>query len=187
MGETGKLEMATLGGGCFWCLEAVFLRMKGVAQVVSGYCGGASPHPSYREVCTGESGHVEVVRVSFDPDILSYRTLLEVFFTLHDPTTPNRQGNDVGSQYRSAIFFHSPEQEAVALGLMGELGAKSPAPIVTQVLPAPPFFRAEDYHQDYFDRNSNQPYCQYVVAPKVKKLTLHFGDLVKAQGLGARG
>jgi peptide-methionine (S)-S-oxide reductase len=179
-------EIITIGGGCFWCLEAVFLRMTGVAQVVSGYCGGANPHPSYREVCTGDSGHVEVVRVSFDPELLTYRTLLEVFFTIHDPTTPNRQGNDVGSQYRSAIFTHTPEQEVVARSLIEELGEKSSAPIVTQVLPAPPFYRAEDYHQDYFDRNSGQPYCQYVVAPKVKKLTRHFGDLVK-QGLGTEG
>jgi peptide-methionine (S)-S-oxide reductase len=128
---------------------------------------------------------VEVVRVSFDPARLSYRTLLEVFFTIHDPTTPDRQGNDVGSQYRSAIFTHSAEQEATARTLIEELGQKSPAPIVTQVLPAPPFYRAEDYHQDYFARNSSQPYCQYVVAPKVNKLTRHFADLVKPQG--ARG
>jgi len=174
-----KLEVATLGGGCFWCLEAVFLRMKGVAQVESGYCGGANPHPSYREVCTGDSGHVEVVRVSFDPALLSYRTLLEVFFAIHDPTTLDRQGNDVGSQYRSAIFTHSPEQEATARSLIGELGQKGGAPIVTQMTPAPPFYRAEGYHQDYFARNSVQPYCQYVVAPKVEKLTRRFGDLVK--------
>ncbi len=179
MTERVKLELATLGGGCFWCLEAVFLRLKGVAAVVSGYCGGPNPNPGYREVCTGNTGHAEVVRVSFDPAILSYRTLLEVFFALHDPTTPDRQGNDVGSQYRSAIFCHSPEQEQQARALMAELQESCPAPIVTEVRPAAPFFPAEDYHQDYFRQNPSQPYCQAVVAPKVGKFSRNFGNLLR--------
>jgi len=179
MTERVKLELATLGGGCFWCLEAVFLRLKGVSAVVSGYCGGPNPNPGYREVCTGNTGHAEVVRVSFDPAILSYRTLLEVFFALHDPTTPDRQGNDVGSQYRSAIFCHSPEQEQQARALMAELQESCPAPIVTEVRPAAPFFPAEDYHQDYFRQNPSQPYCQAVVAPKVGKFSRNFGNLLR--------
>ncbi|MDD5295333.1 MAG: peptide-methionine (S)-S-oxide reductase MsrA [Rhodocyclaceae bacterium] len=180
----GNLSVATLGGGCFWCLEAVFLRLQGVAEVVSGYCGGPGPNPSYREVCSGDSGHAEVVRIRFDPEQLSYRKLLEAFFAIHDPTTPDRQGNDVGSQYRSVIFCHSPEQEAQARALMRELEQAGSAPIVTQVLPEAPFFRAEAYHQDYFARNPGQPYCQFVVAPKVGKLARNFGNLLKGETRG---
>jgi len=175
-------ETATLAGGCFWCLEAVFDQLQGVQSVESGYMGGDSSNPSYEEVCSGTTGHAEVVRVSFDPAVLGYRDLLAVFFTIHDPTTPDRQGNDVGTQYRSAIFFHSPEQEAAARSTIARLEAEKlwPAPIVTQVVPASAFWQAEDYHQEYFERvGSQNPYCSYVVAPKVAKFRKHFTDRLK--------
>jgi peptide-methionine (S)-S-oxide reductase len=164
-------EVATLAGGCFWCLEAVFDDLQGVLDVVSGYAGGQAPDPSYEEVCTGATGHAEVVQITFDPALVSFRELLEVFFTLHDPTTLNRQGADVGTQYRSAIFYHTPEQKLVAEKVMAELTAAGlwPQPIVTQVAPLNAFYPAEDYHQEYFRRNPYQGYCRAVVAPKVAK------------------
>ncbi len=166
---TNGNELATLGGGCFWCLEAVFQDVKGVDRVVSGYAGGSVPDPSYEDVCTGRTGHAEVVQVTFDPAVLSYRDVLAVFFSLHDPTTLNRQGADVGTQYRSVVFFHSPEQERVARAVIAELGNQHlwDDPIVTAVAPAPVFYPAEEYHQEYFRRNPGQGYCRVVIAPKV--------------------
>lgn len=175
-------EMATLAGGCFWCLEAVFDQLQGVQSVESGYMGGDSPNPSYEAVCTGETGHAEVVRVTFDPAMVSYRDLLAVFFTIHDPTTLNRQGNDRGTQYRSAIFFHTPEQEQAAREVIASLTAKAlfSDRIVTQVVPATAFWQAEDYHQEYFERvGSQNPYCTFVVEPKVAKFRKHFTDRLK--------
>lgn len=174
-------EIATLGGGCFWCVEAALGQLAGVQSVVSGYCGGSIAHPTYEQVCSGRTGHVEVARVEFDPDVIDYRTLLTAFFAIHDPTTPDRQGHDVGTQYRSAIFTHSAQQEAAARALIAELDAVRlwPDPIVTAVLPAPTFWPAEDYHQDYFARNPFQPYCQAVVAPKVAKLRQRFAARMK--------
>ena len=171
------METATLGGGCFWCLEAVYDEMAGVESVESGYMGGQVKNPSYREVCGGRTGHAEVVQVRFDPAITSFRDVLEVFFTIHDPTTLNRQGNDVGTQYRSAIFYHSDEQRTTAEEMIRELEAEKvwSDPIVTEVTPASEFYRAEDYHQEYFANNPNQPYCSYVVAPKVRKFRDKFG------------
>ena len=168
---TTNREVATLAGGCFWCLEAVFLEVKGVEKVVSGYTGGHVPEPSYRDVCGGDTGHAEVVQVTFDPAVLSYRDVLNVFFSIHDPTTLNRQGHDAGTQYRSAIFTHSIEQDRVARQVIDELTAEKvfDDPIVTQVEAAGPFYPAEEYHQDYFARNPDQPYCRAVVAPKVAK------------------
>ena len=164
-------EIATLGGGCFWCLEAVFQDLKGVERVVSGYSGGEVPEPSYELVCGGRTGHAEVVQVSFDPAVLSFRDLLQVFFSIHDPTTPDRQGADIGTQYRSAIFFHSPEQERVAREVIAEIDRAGvwDAPIVTEVTPFAAFYPAEDYHQEYFRRNPSQAYCRVVIAPKVAK------------------
>ncbi len=164
-------EVTTLGGGCFWCLEAVYDELKGVVDVVSGYAGGNVVNPSYREVCTGSTGHAEVVQLTFDPTQISFRDILEVFFSIHDPTTLNRQGADVGTQYRSAIFYHSPEQQEIATQLIAELNAAKlwHAPIVTEVVPYTEFYSAEDYHQNYFQNNPYQPYCQAVVAPKVAK------------------
>jgi peptide-methionine (S)-S-oxide reductase len=173
-------EVATLGGGCFWCLEAVYDQLKGVTDVLSGYAGGAIPNPSYQAVCTGTTGHAEVVQVTFDSDQISFGDLLDVFFTIHDPTTLNRQGNDIGTQYRSAIYYHSPEQEATARAKIQALTAEKlwPAPIVTEVTAAPVFYVAEDYHQEYFSRNPNQGYCMAVVAPKVAKFRkAHFSRL----------
>ena len=165
----------------FWCTEAVFSRLRGVRQVESGYSGGHTPVPDYDQVCSGTSGHAEVVRIHFDAGVINFRQLLEVFFAIHDPTTPNRQGNDVGSQYRSVIFCHSPAQLAVAEDLIRELEAAQTwsAPVVTQVLPAAPFFPAEEHHRQYFESNGAQPYCQYVVAPKVDKLRRKFRDWLK--------
>jgi peptide-methionine (S)-S-oxide reductase len=175
-------EIATLAGGCFWCLEAVFDQLQGVQSVESGYMGGDSPNPGYEAVCTGETGHAEVVRIAFDPAVVSYRDLLAVFFTIHDPTTLNRQGNDRGTQYRSAIFFHTPEQEQAAREVIANLTAKAlfSDRIVTQVVPATTFWQAEDYHQEYFERvGSQNPYCTFVVAPKVAKFRKHFTDRLK--------
>ena len=165
-------ETATLGGGCFWCLDEVFRQLRGVESVVSGYAGGTAQNPTYRQVCEGWTGHAEVVQITFDPSVISYRDLLDVFFTIHDPTTLNRQGADAGTQYRSVIFTHSPEQRATAEQVMAELEAKQvwDAPIVTQLEPAPQFFPAEDYHQEYYRRNASQPYCRIVIEPKVAKL-----------------
>ena len=171
MADNQALEVATLGGGCFWCLEAVYDQLRGVADVVSGYAGGHVTEPSYEQVCGGRTGHAEVVQVTFDPAVITYRQVLEVFFSIHDPTTLNRQGADVGPQYRSAIFYHSPEQKAAAEELIGELAGKQlwDGRIVTEVTPFEKFYPAEDYHQEYFARNPNQGYCQFVVAPKVAK------------------
>jgi peptide-methionine (S)-S-oxide reductase len=171
-----SLETATLGGGCFWCLEAVYQEMEGVASVKSGYAGGRVKDPTYKEVCSGLTGHIEVVQVKFDPEAQSYRDILEVFFAIHDPTTWDRQGNDVGSQYRSIIFYHSDEQKRTAEEMIREMDASGDYrdPIVTEVREACPFYKAEDYHQEYFRNNPNQPYCAYVVAPKVRKFRNKF-------------
>lgn len=175
-------EVATLAGGCFWCLEAVYDELRGVQDVVSGYAGGHVPNPSYQQVCTGATGHAEVVQITFDPDEVSFRDLLDVFFTIHDPTTPNRQGNDVGPQYRSAIFYHSPEQRAIAEQTIAELNAAGiwGAPIVTEVSPLDTFYPAEDYHQEYFVKNPNQGYCRVVIAPKVAKFRQKYLERLKA-------
>lgn len=176
-----SLSTATLGGGCFWCLEAALRQLAGVESVVSGYCGGHTVNPDYHSVCAGTTGHVEVVRIAFDPAVIDYRTLLEAFFAIHDPTTPDRQGNDVGTQYRSAIFTHSDEQVHVARTLIAELDTAAiwPDPIVTAVAPAPTFWPAEDYHQDYLANNPRQPYCVGVVAPKAAKLREKFRARLK--------
>ncbi len=178
--QSGR-EVATLAGGCFWCLEAVCDRLEGVDSVESGYMGGHTPNPNYRDVCDGNTGHAEVVQVTFDPKVLSFRDLLEVFFVIHDPTTLNRQGNDVGTQYRSSIFYHSPEQKAEAQKIIAELTADKVflAPIVTEVIPTVQFHIAENYHQEYFENNPNQPYCQYVVAPKLSKFRAKFAQRMK--------
>jgi peptide-methionine (S)-S-oxide reductase len=179
-GTQGR-EVATLGGGCFWCLEAVFEQFRGVEKVVSGYAGGHVPNPSYRAVCAGTTGHAEVVQVTFDPSQASFRDLLGVFFTIHDPTTLNRQGADVGTQYRSAVFYHSPEQKAAAEEMIRELEAEGvwDDPIVTEVVPLTEFFPAEEYHQEYYRRNPGQGYCQVVVAPKVAKFRRKYADRLR--------
>ena len=179
--DQAATEVSTLAGGCFWCLEAVYDKLDGVIKVESGYMGGHTPNPTYGEVCEGTTGHAEVVQITFDPRRLTYRDLLEVFFVIHDPTTPNRQGNDVGTQYRSAIFYHSAAQEAEARKIIGELTADEafPAGIVTELVPAVTFHIAEKYHQEYFENNPNQPYCQYVVAPKVAKFRTKFAQKMK--------
>lgn len=174
-------EIAVLGGGCFWCLEAVFDDLDGVISVESGYAGGKNPNPTYKQVCSGTTGHVEVVKITFDPEVISFHGLLEVFFAIHDPTTLNRQGNDVGTQYRSVIFYTSPEQQTTAEQVIRELTESGhwENRIVTQVEPAPEFYVAEDYHQEYFENNPNQPYCQFVVSPKVQKFRSKFAELRK--------
>jgi peptide-methionine (S)-S-oxide reductase len=178
---TAGREVATLAGGCFWCLEAVYDRMKGVESVESGYMGGRSAAPTYEQVCGGNTGHAEVVRVTYDPAIVSFKDLLEVFFVIHDPTTLNRQGNDAGTQYRSAIFYHSPKQKADAEEIVARLTAQKvwSDPIVTELTPAAAFYPAEPYHQEYYSRNPGQPYCQYVVAPKVAKFRKLFLEKLK--------
>ena len=173
-------ETAILGGGCFWCLEAVYLEARGVTRVESGYMGGQVQHPTYEQVCAGTTGHAEVVRLEFDPEVIGYRDILEIFFTIHDPTTPDRQGNDVGTQYRSVIFFTSPEQEATARKVMAEMAAVWDAPIVTQILPEETWYKAEDYHQNYFAQHPLQGYCAFVVAPKVQKFRKTFTERLKA-------
>ena len=172
------LEIATLAGGCFWCLEAVYDELRGVTSVESGYMGGRVANPTYEQVCTGMTDHAEVVQVTFDPTKLSFAELLEVFFAIHDPTQLNRQGMDIGTQYRSAIFFHSPEQEQTARETIARLTAERayPREIVTEVVPAPEFYIAEPYHQEFFARNPAQPYCQMIVAPKVAKFRKQFGE-----------
>ena len=172
-------DIATLGGGCFWCLEAVYQELRGVSQVESGYSGGHVANPSYEQVCEGTTGHAEVVRVHFDPAIVSYRELLEVFFTIHDPTTLNRQGNDVGTQYRSVIYASSAEQMAMARQVTGEMAHVWDAPIVTELADAPVFYRAEDYHQNYFVNHPLQSYCALVVAPKVAKFRKLFAEKLR--------
>ncbi len=175
-------EVATLGGGCFWCLEAVYEELRGVEKVESGYSGGHVPNPTYRQVCSETTGHAEVVQVTFDPGVVSFREILGVFFAIHDPTTLNRQGADVGTQYRSAIFYHTPEQERVAREVISELEEAGvwDDPIVTEVTPVEEFYVAEDYHQEYFRRNAYQPYCQVVIAPKVAKFRKQHLDRLKA-------
>ena len=175
------MEIATLGGGCFWCLEAVYDQMKGVESVESGYMGGKAENPTYETVCMGGTGHAEVVQITFDPKIVSFREVLEVFFAIHDPTTLNRQGNDVGTQYRSAIFYHSPEQKTIAEDVMAALTKEGvfDRPIVTEIVPAGRFYVAERYHQEYFARNPAQPYCVYVVNPKVAKFRERFAEKLK--------
>ena len=176
-----RTEVATLGGGCFWCLETVFNELRGVQEVVSGYSGGTVADPTYEQVCSGTTGHAEVVRITFDPEVVSFREILEVFFSIHDPTTLNRQGPDVGTQYRSAIY-HTPEQKRVAEEVIAQLEEAGvwDDPIVTEVTPASAFYDAEDYHQEYFLRNQGQPYCQVVVAPKVAKFRKQHLDRLKA-------
>jgi len=176
-----RREIATLAGGCFWCLEAVYLELRGVLGVQSGYAGGHVPQPSYELVCTGTTGHAEVVQVTFDPDEISYRDLLDVFFTIHDPTTLNRQGNDVGTQYRSAIFYHSDDQKAEAERTIAELAAEKvwDDPIVTEVMPLTEFYPAEEYHRDYFRLHPDQAYCRAVIAPKVAKARKAFLEKLK--------
>ncbi len=175
------IETATLAGGCFWCLEAVCDDLKGVEDVVSGYSGGHVERPSYEQVCTGGTGHAEVVQIKFDPKVISFAEILKVFFTIHDPTTLNRQGADVGTQYRSAIFYHTPEQKKIADQTIAEITAAKiwDAPIVTEVTPFKEFYAAEDYHQEYFKRNPYQGYCQMVVAPKVAKFRQKFAEKLK--------
>ena len=177
----GSHELATLGGGCFWCLEAVFEQLRGVEKVQSGYAGGSLPEPTYREVCTGTTGHAEVVQITFDPNVVSFQEVLDVFFATHDPTTSNRQGADVGTQYRSVIFFHSPEQKTTAERRIEELNESKiwDRPIVTEVVPLAVFYPAEDYHQEYFRNNPRQPYCQAVVSPKVAKFRKQFAAKLK--------
>lgn len=178
---TNPQETITLGGGCFWCLEAVYDQMRGVTDVVSGYAGGHVTNPSYEAVCGGRTGHAEVVQVTFDPAVTDRREILEVFFTIHDPTTLNRQGNDVGPQYRSAIFYHTPEQKATAEAVIRELNAADlwGRPIVTEVTPLNVFYPAEDYHQEYFARNPTQGYCRVIIAPKVAKFRQKYADKLK--------
>ena len=181
MSSDNNKEIATLAGGCFWCLEAVFDDLRGVEQVESGYSGGSKPDPSYYQVCTGTTGHAEVVQVTFDPQVTSFRELLEVFFTIHDPTTLNRQGADVGTQYRSAVFYHTPEQKEVAEQVIAELNAEKiwDAPIVTEVAPFTAFYPAEAEHQEYYQRNQSQPYCRAVIAPKVSKFRKQYLEKLK--------
>ncbi len=175
-------SIATLGGGCFWCLEAVYQQLEGVDRVVSGYAGGHVENPTYEQVCGKKSGHAEVVQVTFDPSRVSYRDVLEVFFSIHDPTTKDRQGNDVGPQYRSVIFYHDAEQRQVAESIIAELAAEHAfeAPIVTEVEPFERFYSAEQYHQNYFAQNSSQPYCAYVISPKIAKFRRKFAERLRA-------
>ncbi len=175
-------ETATLAGGCFWCLEAVYDQLKGVSSVESGYAGGSIQNPSYEQVCTGRTGHAEVVQITYDPQVVSFKDLLDVFFTIHDPTTLNRQGNDTGTQYRSAIFYSTPDQKAIAEQTIAELDKQHlwNNPIVTQVAPLTVFYPAEDYHQEYFANHGNQPYCRVVIEPKVAKFRKHYFEQLKA-------
>ena len=178
-----KTQVATLAGGCFWCLEAVFDELKGVLSVESGYSGGQVSNPSYKQVCSGMTGHAEVVQVTFDPGLITFKDILKVFFTIHDPTTLNRQGTDVGSQYRSAIFYHDEEQKQVAEEVIREISQAGiwDNPIVTEVTEFDKFYAAEDYHQEYFSNNPYQPYCMAVIAPKVLKFRKHFVEMLKKQ------
>jgi peptide-methionine (S)-S-oxide reductase len=182
MSGMNEREVATLGGGCFWCLDAVYRQLRGVEKVESGYAGGSKPNPTYKEVCTGTTGHAEVVQVTFDPMVISYRELLDVFFTIHDPTTKDRQGGDIGPQYRSIILTHSDEQARVAREAITEFTAEKlyDDPIVTDIEPMTTFYSAERYHQDYFANNTRQPYCQAVIAPKVAKFRRKFLEKMRA-------
>lgn len=177
-------EVATFGGGCFWCLEAAFQQLRGVEKIVSGYAGGRRPNPTYEQVCSGATGHAEVVQITFDPAVISYRDLLGVLFTIHDPTTPDRQGNDLGTQYRSVVFYHSPTQHQAVKEIIAELEREKvwDDPIVTHVLPLPEFYPAEQYHQRYYERNPDQAYCAAVVAPKVAKVRKAYFDRLVTAG-----
>ena len=175
----GQAEVAVLGGGCFWCLAAVYGEVRGVTGVESGYTGGSVPDPTYEQICTGATGHAEVVRLEFDPAVISYHDLLEIFFTLHNPTTVNRQGNDVGTQYRSVIYYQSAEQEKVARKVLAEMAGVWDAPIVTELASAQPYYRAEDYHQNYFEQHPLQGYCAFVVAPKMEKFRAMYAGRLK--------
>lgn len=178
--STTNLEIATIGGGCFWCTEAIFQRIKGVEKVVSGYSGGNVPgRPTYREICSGLTGHAEVIQVSFNPEIISYKTILEIFMTTHDPTTLNRQGADVGTQYRSVIFYHNHIQKEIAHQVISELQSYFSNPIVTEISPLTKFFEAEDYHQNYYNQNKEQGYCSFVISPKIQKLKLQHASYLK--------
>ncbi|MCA9888533.1 MAG: peptide-methionine (S)-S-oxide reductase MsrA [Anaerolineae bacterium] len=176
------IETTTLAGGCFWCLEAVYDQLKGVQSVESGYAGGNVQNPSYKAVCTGTTGHAEVVQIAFDNDVISFQDILDVFFTIHDPTTLNRQGNDVGTQYRSAVFYHSDEQKEIAEKTIKDLNQNGPwdNPIVTQIVPVANYFPAEDYHQEYFENNPDQGYCRVIIAPKVAKFRSKYIERLKA-------
>ena len=174
-----KLEKATLGGGCFWCLEAIFENLKGVEDVVSGYAGGHVDHPTYEAVCSGTTGHAEVVQITYDPTVISFKDILEIFFKIHNPTTLNRQGADVGTQYRSVIFYHDEEQKEIAEMSKKEAQKRFSSPIVTEISPLTTFWKAEDYHQDYFRKNPNQGYCQVVIAPKVNKFLNEYKERIK--------
>ncbi len=178
--ESKNLELATLGGGCFWCTEAVLLEVKGVEKVVSGYSGGNAPgKPTYREICSGLTGHAEVIQLSFDPDVISFHDLLMIFMTTHDPTTLNRQGADVGTQYRSVIFYHDENQKEVAEGVLSEMSSYYENPVVTELSPLKIFYEAEDYHQDYYRNNQSQGYCNFVITPKLAKLRKIHADKLK--------
>ena len=181
MNQSAPSEVATLAGGCFWCIEAVFREVDGVENVVSGYTGGTTVNPTYEQVCTGETGHAEAVQVTFDPAKISYREILEIFFSVHDPTTLNRQGADTGTQYRSAIFYHNEQQKAIAEELIRELNKARlwKKPIVTQIAPLDKFYPAEDYHQEYFSRHPEQAYCQMVISPKVNKFRKQWAKRLK--------
>ncbi|MCZ6789465.1 MAG: peptide-methionine (S)-S-oxide reductase MsrA [Chloroflexi bacterium] len=179
-------EVTTLAGGCFWCLEAVFEQLQGVLQVVSGYSGGRMPNPSYEQVCGGDTGHAEVVQLHFNPEVVSFQELLGVFLSIHDPTTLNRQGPDVGSQYRSAIFYHSPEQKTVAEQVIREIGRSGTwaQPIVTEITPVEPFYPAEEHHQEYYRRNPDQAYCQFIIEPKVAKFRKEYLARLRTEPAG---
>src|SRR4030095_13620185 len=181
MSDTTKLEKATLGAGCFWCVEAIFQDVKGVEKVESGYSGGTTADPTYEQVCSGMTGHAEVAQITFDPSVITYEQLLTVFFHVHDPTTMNRQGNDKGTQYRSAIFYHNDEQKKTAEKVKEDISKSGlwDDQIVTEITPFDKFYKAEDYHQNYYNENPNQSYCSYVIAPKVKKFYKEFGYLLK--------
>lgn len=182
--EQGKTQLATFGGGCFWCTEAVFLKVRGVKKVVSGYTGGAKPNPTYKEICTGLTGHAEVIQIEFDPARVTFEQLLDVFFYTHDPTTKNRQGADVGTQYRSSVFFHDEAQKETTKKIIAELDKSGDFedPIVTTIEEMKKFYPAEDYHQDYFAQNPDNPYCQAVVGPKVAKFQKRYKEMMKKDG-----
>ncbi len=179
--SSGQPEVATLAAGCFWCTEAVFDQLRGVVKVESGYSGGEKPNPSYEDVCSGDTGHAESIQITFDPGQISYKELLQIFFTTHDPTTLNRQGADLGTQYRSAIFYHDQEQEKVAKDVVRDFESSKvwKRPIVTEIVPFKSFYKAEDYHQEYYKKNSSQPYCRVVIEPKIAKLRQHYREKLK--------
>lgn len=181
MDTVKSTSLATFGGGCFWCMEAVFQQMNGVEKIESGYSGGNTKNPTYKEVCTGETGHAEVIQITYNPGLVSFAELLRVFFTMHDPTTLNRQGNDIGTQYRSVIFYHNTEQQHEAEAIIQEINKQHiyPNPVVTQVVPFSVFYKAEDYHQNYYNQNKEQSYCRFVIQPKVEKFEKIFKDRMK--------